>query len=547
MHIVNFFLIIVSLLLTLPTLKCTTEIAGGTSVSGNGVVMGKIMTNDGIPAPFTKVMLLPSEFNPVENDAGITIDTTDTNGNFYIEHVVPGSYTITATNLKSRTRLAIFSIPVTQDTSTISTGTLLEPGSIAFKLSGVLDTNGYIYIPGTEFFRKLSGCDSLLLDSVPAGSVPAIYYSSGDSHNREILRYNVPVASGTATGITNTEWPFFRKIYFNTTANGVGISRQVTDVPILLRLDRNNFDFSQTNPSGTDIKFTNSNNGVLNYEIEGWDTTNLEAVVWIRVDTIAADNNNQFIIMYWGASTPSTSSGTSGGVKISESNSTKVFDTANGFQGVWHQAEVFSRISIDATPNYYNGIYQNMFIDAVAPGMIGIATKFDGVDDFIEYSSSATGKLNFLNNEPFTLSAWVYADTIDNLTHQIVTKGTSLYGLQLNKNKWEMYTVVDSVRIVTSTDAVAKKWVLLTGVFDGTHPLLCIDGVAASSTIQTSPSIRITNQSVTIGSSFSQGNPQEFWRGIIDEVQISSVARSADWIKLVFMNQKEPDALLQFK
>jgi hypothetical protein len=538
-HIVNFFLIIISLLLTLPTLKCTTEIAGGTSVSGNGVVMGKIMTNDGTPAPFTKVMLLPSEFNPVENDAGITIDTTDTNGNFYIEHVVPGSYTITAKNLKSRTRLAIFSIPVTQDTSTIPTGTLLEPGSIAFKLSGALDTNGYIYIPGTEFFRKLSGCDSLLLDSVPAGSVPAIYYSSGDSHNREILRYNVPVVSGTATGITNTEWPFFRKVYFNTTGNGVGITRQVTDVPILLRLDRNNFDFSQTDQYGTDIKFTNSNNDVLNYEIEGWDTTNLEAAVWIRVDTIAADNNSQFILMYWGASSSSATS--------SLSNSAKVFDTAIGFQGVWHQAEVFSRISIDATPNYYNGIYQNMFIDAVAPGMIGIATKFDGVDDFIEYSSSATGKLNFLNNEPFTLSAWVYADTIDNFTHQIVTKGTSQYGLQLNKNKWEMYTVVDSVRIVTSIDAVAKKWVLLTGVFDGTRPLLYIDGVAASSTTQTSPSIRISDQSVTVGSSFSQGKAGEFWLGIIDEVRISDVARSADWIKLVFMNQRNPDVLIQYK
>jgi hypothetical protein len=188
-----------------------------------------------------------------------------------------------------------------------------------------------------------------------------------------------------------------------------------------------------------------------------------------------------------------------------------------------------------------------MFIDAIVPGVIGIGTKFDGVNDFIEYSSSAAGKLNLLSNGPLTLSAWVYADTIDNFTHQIVSKGTSLYGIQLNKNKWEMYTVVDSVRIVASADAVEKKWILLTGVFDGVRPLLYIDDVPAGNIIQTSPSNRITDQSVTIGCSSSQGKQQEFWRGIIDEVQISNVARSADWIKLVFMNQKEPDALLQFR
>lgn len=35
--------------------------------------------------------------------------------------------------------------------------------------------------------------------------------------------------------------------------------------------------------------------------------------------------------------------------------------------------------------------------------------------------------------------------------------------------------------------------------------------------------------------------------GTIDEVRVCRVARSADWIKLCCMNQKEQDALVLFK
>jgi hypothetical protein len=38
-----------------------------------------------------------------------------------------------------------------------------------------------------------------------------------------------------------------------------------------------------------------------------------------------------------------------------------------------------------------------------------------------------------------------------------------------------------------------------------------------------------------------------FFRGSIDEVRISSKARSNDWIRLCYMNQKAEDRLIQFK
>jgi hypothetical protein len=38
-----------------------------------------------------------------------------------------------------------------------------------------------------------------------------------------------------------------------------------------------------------------------------------------------------------------------------------------------------------------------------------------------------------------------------------------------------------------------------------------------------------------------------FFDGMIDEVRISNIARSGDWIKLCYMNQKENDALITFR
>ena len=38
-----------------------------------------------------------------------------------------------------------------------------------------------------------------------------------------------------------------------------------------------------------------------------------------------------------------------------------------------------------------------------------------------------------------------------------------------------------------------------------------------------------------------------FFAGKLDEVRISSVARNGDWIKLCYMNQRQDDALLEFR
>ena len=113
-----------------------------------------------------------------------------------------------------------------------------------------------------------------------------------------IKRDSIPVVSDDTTSLPMTGWRFSKRLYINTTASGAN----VYSFPLLVRLDRSNFDFSQARDSGQDIRFTKSDNTPVSYEIEQWDRTNNRAAIWVKLDTIHGNNDQQYITMYWGAS-----------------------------------------------------------------------------------------------------------------------------------------------------------------------------------------------------------------------------------------------------
>jgi hypothetical protein len=86
----------------------------------------------------------------------------------------------------------------------------------------------------------------------------------------------------------------------------------------------------------------------------------------------------------------------------------------------------------------------------------------------------------------------------------------------------------------------------------GTDQHFYLNGELVDTTISISPGSapRYTGDDVTIGKFLSipadtiEGKCP--FHGKIDEVRISNVAHGPDWIKLCYMNQKEPDALVKW-
>lgn len=321
---------------------------GGGSDVGNGVV-GKIMTSNGKSPVNARVLFIPSDYDPEINDFGseVLADTVDSNGNYQFSVPKQGTYNIQAFFSNDGSRLLIEGIRPTKDSVTVvSTDTLRKPGALKVMLPDSFDpVNDHVYVPGTTIGALLSGNGgSIVLDSVPAGTLPVLYYSAKNNATLKPIRYNILIASGLTTVINNPGWCHARRLFLNTCASGAGIAGNVLNFPVLIRLTKNNFNFSEAQSNGNDIRFAKQDNTVLSYEIERWDPVAGVAEAWVKVDTVFGNDSAQCITMYWG--NPQV---------ISASNGAAVFDTGNGFQGVWHMNQAAGAPVRDATYNNYVG------------------------------------------------------------------------------------------------------------------------------------------------------------------------------------------------
>ena len=77
---------------------------------------------------------------------------------------------------------------------------------------------------------------------------------------------------------------------------------------MLVRLNHDNFTFSQAKPNGEDIRFATAAGMALSYQIEQWDAASGTASVWVKIPTITG-NARQEIKMYWGKADAASESG----------------------------------------------------------------------------------------------------------------------------------------------------------------------------------------------------------------------------------------------
>src|SRR3989344_2183936 len=94
----------------------------------------------------------------------------------------------------------------------------------------------------------------------------------------------------------NTSWAYRRKITFDNSAQ----TENLTNFPVLVKLDSTRINYSNTQDSGQDIRLTDSDGTtLLSYEIEKWDETG-SSYVWVKVPQIDASSSTDSIYMYYG-------------------------------------------------------------------------------------------------------------------------------------------------------------------------------------------------------------------------------------------------------
>jgi hypothetical protein len=239
-----------------------------------------------------------------------------------------------------------------------------------------------------------------------------------------------------------------------------------------------------------------------------------------------------------------------------------VFDTAEGFQGVWHLAAIETDTAYDATVNQYHGVPFSTSGNSSVPGPAGIGRSFNGTACLYTPQTAGRG-LSVSPDDPATISAWVFIETADTGLKIIASQGDAP-AIVLHGTGQDWYAGL----MVLSDSASAPplyfesagmpvrlgKWYHIAGVVDGSARYLYINGSETLSggdaAVDFATMLPSSGADFTIGGFVDEnlsGDPAgTFFNGIIDEVRFSNVARSAGWIRLCHANQQSVDSLLVF-
>lgn len=525
------------LLAVIALVRCSVnDLTGGGSDLPDKVVMGYIFSTDKRPASATQVTIIPADYNAAK-DSQIPVsftDTTDSSGAFQIRVRTKGDYTLQAVHLSRRTRLLITGVTVGADTTRIAADTLRIPGVVkAYLPEGIDPANCWLYIPGTTIAaRSSTAARYAVLDSVPAGKIPAVCFAARGDPAPTAIRYNCTVPSGDTAFLAKPAWKFSRSLRLNTAVSGAQVTGTVMHFPVLVRLTGDNFDFSQAKAGGEDLYFTKADTASLPYEIERWDATGRRAELWVNVDTVHGNDSTQFITMYWG------NPGIAG-----SSNGAAVFDTTTGFAAVWHLDDNADSIR-DATADAFNGMNAGA---ADTAGIIGNARKFSN-GNFI--------KVRGLLREPasVTLSAWVRSDKTTG--QDIISLGDAVLIRFDDVNLTtagcfhddsvaddQTYAIVGSGRYLAKTG-----WHFLAFSIDASahSQTFYIDGIQSTVAHYANPISYAGLGTDTYIGVHGNGKTTFNFVGHLDEVRVSDITLTSDWIKLCYMNQKSQDALVQW-
>jgi biopolymer transport protein ExbB len=322
-------------------------------------------------------------------------------------------------------------------------------------------------------------------------------------------------------------------------SSGANVMGNVVGFPALIRLTNNNFKFGQALTYGEDIRFAKSDNTPLSYEIERWDSANQKAEIWVNVDTVYGANNTQYLEMYWGKSDVG-----------SESDAATVFDTGNGFAGVWHMNEYPAGVGSirDRTKNAYHGTPTGMNASASVDGIVGRCLDFDGTSDYITLPAITTDftggftvcgwmKYRKFNSWSRLIDFGVNGDNNRNIVcSNVYSSDTLHWGI------WKDTTTEISLNVPGYI--VLDQWVYVTATYDGTAMHVYKNGALVGSI--NNPGGLLPANRATSYIAKSNWAADALYSGLIDELQVSKTARSADWIMLSSMNQKASDALVVF-
>ena len=399
------------------------------------------------------------------------------------------------------------------------------PLRVSYTITGTA-SNGVDYVSLTGSVTIAAGATNALITVTPLAD---LLFEPSETVTLTLTDGPYVIGGANSATVTiaspqTTDWSRKASISFA----GYGRDETLTNFPALVVLSTNIPGFRYTevvSAGGADLRFSDASQTTeLSYEIEKWDT-NGNSYVWVRVPYLSGSNTT--IWAYWGRSGSSAPTYTTNGTTWSE-----------GYAGVWHLDET-GGTSFDSTGNGNNGASSNATLGVA--GQIGLAASFDGSNDWIQVPDAPS--LCAMTN--LTIEAWARDQCDDENPRGLVSKrlGSTTavdYFLYKGTNSTLWFFVDKGCGgEVTNTYTGSNVWRHLVATFDpalgADEEKIYIDGSFAGATTNNQPAVSNATSPLCIGIL----NPAYgySWFGQMDEVRISRVTRSTNWIWACWMNQ----------
>lgn len=276
---------------------------------------------------------------------------------------------------------------------------------------------------------------------------------------------------------------------------------------------------------GNDIVFTNTNNELLSFQLQEFDGSTGQVKAWVKLPQVKTSDSTCFLLQYGSFDTASSK----------ESDATWSSD----YKAVYHFEDYN-----DATVNKNDGTNNG---GSLSNAVLGNGVCLDGNDDYVFVGDD--NSLDF-GGKTITLSAWVKIDMPHSNDAAIAVKGSStnkeyyMFGIDGGTTSNNLNT-----RVTTNTGHYRhdqgtlpdNQWALYTFVYDGNlgsdQKTTYINGVEVADQ-QASGNMNTGSGDLLIG----KRTDGRFLEGCIDELKVSSAAKSADWIKTEWNNQNNPSS-----
>ncbi len=311
-------------------------------------------------------------------------------------------------------------------------------------------------------------------------------------------------------------WKRLGSLYILTTPEGANLPATASEegFPLLVRLNRDFFNFSQAKANGEDIRFATSTGTPLAYQIDEWDAAAGKASIWVRIPTIKG-NARQEIKMYWGKADAA-----------SESSGSAVFNESNGYLSVWHMN--------DPVKDEVGTLESKDTGTTSSSGMIGKSRHFDvgkGINCGENITTYPSG------SSPHSSEAWFRAEK-PNATvmgwgnEQAQGKVVMQFASPPHIN---MDCYFSGGNVASGSTLPMSQWIHVVHTYKKGDSRIYVNGLLDGvRTTEGAPLAIKSPARMYIGGWY---NNYEFV-GDIDEVRISKVARSADWVRMEYENQK---------